>query len=460
MMLFGCQSAPLTADRPEPGLQGQSLPDEGGVLPTPYSVGVNVVGHSSVWNRASNVQLSWIDHCAYISSSGVAIAGIGASNAETAGLAVIDVSNPRAPRQVRLLRERGALNASETMHAVEAPDRRVIAAGDYAGGNPNFGPDAPPVIDIYDAADCENPRLMAEFIWPENVHTVRVSANGRRVYGTNLDPFSGRGGIHVLDITDMAHPRYLGKFSATRPDGSSFEFAPHEISISADERRIYAGVIGTRGGDLNRHITTPDGVPSLERFGPDAGGIYIFDNGDIAEGRADPKLRLISAVEGGGWHSVMQANMGGAPYLVGAGELAACPGSWPRISNIADETHPRIIGEFRLAMNHAENCPPREGIEAQSGGILGRPGTAAAHFNDVDSADHTRLGLFNFMYAGLRIVDLRDPANPTEIAYFKPGDPCTGHVRYVQQTGQIWLTCAASGFWVLELNEQTRARLH
>ena len=87
------------------------------------------------------------------------------------------------------------------------------------------------------------------------------------------------------------------------------------------------------------------------------------------------------------------------------------------------------------------------------------PGTATLHYNDVDRAEDTRLGLFNFAWGGLRITDLRDPAHPVEVAYFKPGDVCTGHVRYVPKSGQIWVVCNASGFHVLELAPQIRASL-
>jgi hypothetical protein len=80
------------------------------------------------------------------------------------------------------------------------------------------------------------------------------------------------------------------------------------------------------------------------------------------------------------------------------------------------------------------------------------------HFQDVDSAENTRLGLFTFMYAGLRVADLRDPRNPVEAAYFKPGDACMSHVRYTR--GQIWVACNASGFWVLALKPEVRAALH
>ena len=88
-----------------------------------------------------------------------------------------------------------------------------------------------------------------------------------------------------------------------------------------------------------------------------------------------------------------------------------------------------------------------------------RAGTASTHFNDVDVADDTRLGLFPMLWAGLRIADLRRPARPVEVAYFKPGDACGSHVRYVPATGHIWFACADSGFHIIELTPQLRRQL-
>lgn len=465
-LLTACAShvspTPATSDHLEPGLQGQNLPEEvkAGILPQPYSKNVRVIGHSDVFGRDSNVQLAWSGHCAYIASSPPKFLGWGMKpNAEeTSGVAVIDVSDPRNPKALRLLREPGALYSAETFAAASAPDRKVLAAGAYSNGSGGASPnDKPAWIDIYDVSDCANPKLMSEFTWPGNAHTLTVSPNGRRVYGTSISPFTGKGGLMVLDISDLAHPRYVGKFEATRADGTSFEFATHEISISPDERRIYAGVIASTGGDLNPGIKLFP--PNAEGLGPDAGGVYILDNSDIANGHPNPKMRLIGTALHGGWHSVMPANIGRTPYLVGGGELGACPASWPKIVNIADEKHPFVAGEFKLQMNQKENCPPPGKIELDSRGVVGAPGTASLHFNDVDSATQTRLGLFNFMWSGLRIADLRNPKNPVEVAYFKPGDACTGHVRYLLDSGDIWFTCAASGFYVIQLTPQLRASL-
>jgi hypothetical protein len=269
-------------DHPEPGMQGQWVPGDppGAVLPQPYSRGVRLIGRSDVWKRDTNIQLSWVDHCAYIASSSPKFLGWGeTADPSTYGVAVIDVSDPTAPKAVRVLRDRGALYSAEAMDAVAAPGRKVLAAGTYEGG---AKPEDARWLSLYDVSDCANPRLVAEYQWPEKVHAITVSPNGKRVYATHIEPFTGRGGIHVLDITDLVHPKYLGRFGVTRADGTSFEFAPHEISVSADERRIYAGAISSSGNDLN--IGVRINPPSAEGLGPDAGGVYILDNSDIAAG--------------------------------------------------------------------------------------------------------------------------------------------------------------------------------
>lgn len=440
------------ADNPERGRQGEILPGEAGVLPRPYNRGVRVVGHSSVFERDGNVLLAWVDHCAYVAGTIPQINLGGTLDPEKLGVAVIDVSDPANPRDIKLLRTPASIRTAETIHAVSTPGRKLLAVGDYAGGNAQFGPKDPASLEIYDASDCANPRLMSKFVWPENAHTLTLSPDGRYLVGTfqsQNPPFTGKGGLMVLDLLDPSDPRYIGTLGVTSGDGKRWEFASHEVSFSADGRRIYAAVTDSTGNDLNPGLKPGF---SMERVSPDNGGVYILDSSDLMDGKPDPELRLIGTIKHGGWHSVMPANIGGVPYLVGGGELAACPGAFPKISNIADEANPFIEGEFRLDMNQPENCPPST-ISPMN--PFGAP-SATLHYNDVDNAADTRLGLFNFTAAGLRIADLRNPEKPVELGYFRPGDACTGHVRFIPATAQVWLTCFESGFWVLELSPDLR----
>jgi len=468
-------------DRPETGMQGQLTVEDvlSGRSREPYFAGVRLVGRTDIWNRGGNLQLSWIDQCAYVSTfkpTGPITANSRSALflGEPAGVAVIDVRDPRTPKPVRLLRDRGSIDASETMHAVSTPKRKVLVAGAYSGGLAGRGEEDAAWLSIYDASDCLNPKLTSEFKWPANIHMVTISPNGRRVYGAEVVPGlgSGKGGVHVLDISDMKHPRYLGRFGATRPDGSTAAFTTHEVTISPDERRIYAAVVGSETGD----------VPA------ENGSAYILDNSDIVDGRSNPQMRLVGEAKDGGWHSVVPATINGVPHMVGAAELGACPGKWPRIINIADEKNPKIVGEFKLQMNDKANCdaarliPRSEDLYASFlPELTEKLGTVASHFNDVDDVKNTRLGLFPFATGGLRIVDLRNPAKPVEVGYYKPGanpntvlngkglhwldlndritDSCMSHVRYLPESGQIWFACITTGFHVIELTPELRARL-
>ena len=133
------------ADHLEPGLQGQTMPEDlkGDMLDHPYSKGVRLVGHTDLWHRGSNLQMAWIDTFAYVSSAkpipGLpAIGENKAADGSKAGLAVIDVSDPRSPKPVWVLQDKGAINAVETMHAIAVPGRKVLVAGAYAGGKPGL----------------------------------------------------------------------------------------------------------------------------------------------------------------------------------------------------------------------------------------------------------------------------------------------------------------------------------
>jgi len=451
-----------TPDNPERGKQGETLAGEERALPSAYSLGVEIIGHNPIDGRIGNLNMAWSGKCAYV-SSGATFAPNGSlqftPHSATSGTAVIDVANPTAPRLVRYLQDKGSIDATETLHAVTARGRSILAASTYGGVAGINGPKEG-WLSIYDVSKCAAPRLLAEVKWPEPVHTLTVSPDARFVYGTVLNPFTGEGGIHIMNIADPSRPRFVGKFGVTRDDGSSFDFAAHELVFSPDARRIYVGATSSRGGDLDPDVAkAKSGMPNPAAVGRDAGGIYILDNSDFAANRPNPKLRLVGTALHAGWHSPVRATIGGKPYLVNSGELGVCPGAWPRITSISNEKAPVLTGEFRLAMNRPENCPEPNATEKATGGLVSRLGGATSHFNDVDNAADTHLGLFGMTFAGLRIADLRNPASPTEVAYFKPGDPCMSHVRYMPGSGQIWFACNATGFYVIALKPELRNKI-
>ena len=132
----------------------------------------------------------------------------------------------------------------------------------------------------------------------------------------------------------------------------------------------------------------------------------------------------------------------------------------PWLSDVTDPRHPVMrVSQFRLAINDPSNCATQvaDGVNA------------SVHYHDVDDSAHTSFALLSMWNAGLRIADLRDPRHPREVAYFNPGmfntthgkvlDQAWGHIRYIASTGQLWFATATGGFWVVELEPQTRSAL-
>jgi hypothetical protein len=157
-------------------------------------------------------------------------------------------------------------------------------------------------------------------------------------------------------------------------------------------------------------------------------------------------------------------------------DLGDCEQSaFPRIWDISNERRPRVVGEFRLEVQ--DHC---DDVEVAVESAVGNYGT---HYNSVDDLVDTKLGLFSSTAAGVRIVDLRNPARPREVAYYKPGaqpdtrlqpggahisaiwhnanvtDACSSRNVLVPETGHIWFVCQATGFFVAELSPQVRADL-
>lgn len=427
-------------DLPETGIQGDvPLADQlSGRARQGYNCGLSVVGYNPLGGRGANANLAWSGHCAYVAGDGVA---------------VIDVTDPTSPTQVATLTTPGAVDAFETVHAVDAGDRSILVAGRYGLFFDFQGASSAPV-DVYDVADCAHPRLLATIDFPQSVHNVTLSADARTLWGTLP--------LQAFDLTDPAAPRYLGNLeNDLRAQGVNHLEYAHEAWPSADDTRLYIG--GQIPGDEASMIVDISGWP-------------------------DQPPRVVSSMEGPG-HSIRTATIGGEPYLLRSDESIVNPtanGCLPDLTpvggaaqsfltDIGDEAAPVNRGRLTLDINDPSHC-----LDQLASGV-----NASSHYHDVDDPDDTTFAMVSMWNAGLRVFDVRDPAAPAEVAYFNPGmfdvplldlsgspldpalnlegqrdlDQAWGHVRYVPETGQIWLATRTGGFWVLELEPQVRAAL-
>lgn len=453
-------------DRPEPGIQGDvpEAAQDSNQASGGYNCGLSLVGHTALnadgRDPTGNGNMAWAGDCAYVAGSGAVFGPPSPGPGD--GVAVVDVSSPRKPRHVRTLRTPGALATLETLHAVKTADRAVLVVGQY--GNDRFPADPKP-MDVYDVSNCAEPRLLETFYFSENIHNLTISGNGRYVFATqplqvvDLDP--------LFDSDPTTKSRFLGNLDEAIP-GLMFspgpaadlddpippeaiptqnEYISHEAWPTYDGTKLYLG------GQL----------PTFET-------LTILDISKWLDRSGEP--RIISQRSGRG-HSVRTATIGGRRYTLHAeesvfgGAYSCLPEEGnpfvgpaePWLTDITDEANPVRVSQFGLAINQVENCPAQ----------LDSGVNTSVHYHDVDDEADTTFVMAPMWNAGLRIFDVRNPAKPTEVAYFNPADvdpgsetrldQAWGHVRYVKETGQIWFSTESGGFWVVELGRKLRRYL-
>jgi hypothetical protein len=426
-----------TNDTPETGIQGDvpSTDQISGRAREGYNCGLAVVGYDSLGGRGANANLAWSGSCAYVAGDGVA---------------VVDVSDPTNPEQVGTLTTPGAVDAFETVHAVDAGNRSLLVAGRY-GLFFDFQLASSAPVDVYDVSDCAHPVLLSTIEFPQSVHNVTLSPDARTLWGTLP--------LQAFDLTDPAQPRYLGNMDEQlRAQGvQQLEYA-HEAWPSDDGARLYIG--GQVPGDEASMVVDIEGWP-------------------------ERPPRVVSRFVGPG-HSIRTATIEDRPFLLRSDESVVNPtangcspdltpvggAAQPFLTDIGDETAPVDRGRLTLEINEPAHC-----VDALASGV-----NASSHYHDVDNPDDTTFAMVSMWNAGLRVFDVRDPDEPTEVAYFNPGvfgvplldpsgapldpllnlqgqpgfDQAWGHVRYEPETGHIWVATRTGGFWVLELEPQVR----
>jgi hypothetical protein len=428
-------------DLPETGVQGDvPLADQlSGRAAQGYNCGLALVGYSSLGARGGNANMAWSQDCAYIAGDGVA---------------VVDVKDPVHPKLVGTMHSAGSDATIETLHAVDAGNRHLLATGKYglfgASGLPGTAP-----VDIWDVSTCTRPKLLSTIQFPSNVHNLTFSADGRRLWSTLP--------LQAADLSNPRTPKMLPPIEQQLADSGHFHLQyAHEAWPSPDDKRLYVG------GQI---VADDEELLVIDTTGWPAQPAHVI--GSIAEPG----------------HSIRPARIGGKPYLINSDESIINPtakgclpnaltpfggASTPFLTDISNERLPKQRGTIRLGIEQPIHC-----VEQTLSDV-----NASVHYQDVDDPNDTTFALVSAWNSGLRIWDVRDPAHPHEAAYFNPGkfdgnplggpvglgtllglqglaglDQAWAHVRYRPESGQIWLTTASGGFWVLELEPQVRQAL-
>jgi hypothetical protein len=432
-------------DRVETGLQGQ-LPQAdraSGRAADGYTCNLREVGF---FPSTSFANFDTYENCAYYSDT------IGLYSAE-GGTIVLDVSDPRAPKQTDYLTAGPFRNAGESLRVNRK--RGLLVADRYTINS--YGrvddTDSPRQIAVYDVkGDCRKPKLLADTVMPSAVgHEGCFQPDGMVYYMASTDT------ITPIDLTDPANPKQLSEPWAR---------GIHGCSTSDDGKRGYFGDIGV-------------------------GRLLIADTSEVQARKPGAVMKDVSEVltpGNAGQQATIPISYKGKPYLIDWSEFVdlghqCTPGDgsesnygYAMIFDISDDTKPKLVSKMQTEVQLPENCDKVLADSAfvtttglDKGDVFPLIGSRVflydTHMCSTDRLHDPTIVACASFGSGIRVYDIRDPAAPREIAYYNPGSVKSpdGTAFVANATvarpvvrsdlGQIWFPDIAKGFHVIQFRD-------
>jgi hypothetical protein len=421
----------------EPDLQGRVPAEdvEAGGAAEGYRCNIEVVGReggSGGYKVERYVDASG-NECAYYDTTLLYPTNALNPGLEPTGTAVLDMSDPSSPVRTATLDTPAMQTPHESLLVNHA--RGLLAA---VAGNPIFQAGQ---VDVYDiSGDCREPELQSTLPIGILGHESGFAPDGNTFYAASL----GGGTMTAIDLTDPAQPSivYVGNHDT------------HAVTISDDGNRAYLAA----GAGFPRNEA---GLQSGDN------GVVILDVSEIQSREALPEVRRVGAVT---WADVtipqaaLPITVDGRPLLLEIDEFATTDemrisGNGPRVGaariiDITDETAPFVVSNIRLEVHQREHRPALAGdpdATSPTGGYAG-------HYCAVPRRDDPEIAACSFLASGLRVFDIRDPAQPREIAYFVAPVEAGGAANaafssaaFAPERNEIWYSDANRGFYALRL---------
>ena len=395
-------------DHPETGLQGRVPPGDraSGRALLGYNCNLDLVGK---YPGSGAGTLESLGDCAYFAQ------GTGAF-----GTQVLDVRKAADPLYTTRLGTAAVIDPWESLRA-NAKRGLLVADSNHNG-----------YLDIYDVSgNCTQPRLVSSTdMSPARGHEGWFSPDGMTYYMSRTGP-DGTPTVFPVDISDPANPKLLASWA--------FQSQTHGGSTTEDGTRSYI----------------------CQQNAPPKDKLLIVDTSEVASGRPDPRPGLLAAIplDDNQWcQAAYRVTYDGHPYLIqygersGAADCSRSEDNWanfgyPRIYDLADERHPKLVSGPLLEVDLPEHCG-----EVSGEGAINGLGYSVHHCSPDRLYDPTILAC-GYFGAGMRVLDIRNPRRPVEIAYFNPGSTLvvgTGSRPVVRaERREIWLVNDVGGFYVV-----------
>jgi len=359
--------------------------------------------------------------------------------AQGLGVVVLDMSNPKKPRQAATLTSPAMLSPHESLLVNEK--RGILGA---VLGNPftNVG-----VLELYDVrTNCLKPTLLSSTNTAVLGHESGFSPDGNTYYASS----TGGQTLAAIDVSDARNPKRI--FFQT---GVNY----HGLRLSPDGRTMYVANIGN-----------PSGVRLT------SGGLRILDVSEIQDRKPNPKVNVIANLDWAngslpqvaepftrkGRHYLLEVDEFADFGLDGGPTQASAPVGAARIIDIEDPSNPKVVSNLRLAVHQPG---AREGEQQLDPGAAIPVQGYAGHYCSLPKAKDPKIVGCSMILSGLRFFDIRNPRKPREVAYFN--DPTVPGSNSLNPTAlgafamsapawdaarrAVWYTDANKGFYVIAL---------
>ncbi|HEX4916840.1 MAG TPA: hypothetical protein VFV43_02965 [Limnobacter sp.] len=422
--------------RPETGMQGRvsQADHDAGLAATGFSCNMQLVGSFAPERVNGTVGGFKVERyrdksgrdCAYADSTLLFPTNLAD---QELGVNVFDMSDPTQPVRTARLVTPAMLSPHESL--VVSQEGGVLAA---VLGNPSYGPG---IVDVYDISeDCRNPVLKSSTPLGVFGHESGLSPDGKTFYSAS----PGTSTIVALDISEPSTPRPLwyGRY------------ASHGLSLSPDGNTAYVASIS------------------------DPAGMLVLDVTDIQARKANPQVKEISSVT---WDTVtipqnaIPFTQNGKQYVMEVDEYSRGSGAFPvgihgdvvgaaRIIDMSNPQQPKVISNLRLDVHNLKN---RAEI-ADDPGAQNPTGGYAGHYCNIPTRVNPTIVACSMILSGLRVFDIRDPANPVEVAYYNApikdrfltqpapaSNWAMSSPAFVPERKEIWYTDGYQGFYVVRV---------
>ena len=235
----------------------------------------------------------------------------------------------------------------------------------------------------------------------------------------------------VFDLSDPARPRHLRDFGLPGQQPGATGAVPTglhgPISIGPKGNRVYFG------------------------YGTNSGGILqIVDRRKLLEGSAEPQVGRLDLPPSYGAHTTFPiTGLGGRDYVLVVNEALTrhCREEHQKawMVDVTDEARPRVVSTWMPADPTAFCARGRFGAHASN--------------ESFAPVYYRKLVFVSWFNAGVRVLDIRDPARPVEVAHYIPdgADVLTNNVE-VDERGYVYIVDRGGlGLHILELEGRARS---